>query len=389
MRYLRPIVTLLVFLACLCAGFWMALHKPLWGDEFYSQTDSIERITYENQFLGHIPEGGNAPLFYLIQKSFLQLIHYQTPGPWLQGHCSSDGRSQVLLRINPIIFMSLSVALVFYYFLTRYSWLTACYSLGLFFSSYMLWAYWAEARPYALLVFLTTLQSLILLNGIDAPSGTTTKASWTWLAIVNILLALTSTLSLGEILAVSVVWWTFKDRDWKKYMVVTLLPVLIVVFYYMHAPKYSFFFGSLSPEQLIRDNMSRQRFDILFIFLSFLSVYFLWRKKRLLNFIPGQEILKPIPYVVFTALMLASSAAVLCLLGRHAKEVPGGFPISSRYFIYLMPIGVITTTILAAALIKSFSRHYLMQALLVGLIGLLWVQNFLKIVPKAVHFLMH
>jgi hypothetical protein len=31
----------------------------------------------------------------------------------------------------------------------------------------MCWAYWAEARPYALVVFLTTVQSVILLDRID------------------------------------------------------------------------------------------------------------------------------------------------------------------------------------------------------------------------------
>ena len=97
------------------------------------------------------------------------------------------------------------------------------------------------------------------------------------LAGTNILLSLTSILSLGEILAVSVLWWAFKERDWKKYIVVTLLPVVIVLFYYAHAPKYQFSFG-LSPEQLIRDNIARQYFEVIFIFLASLSVY-VWGQK--------------------------------------------------------------------------------------------------------------
>ncbi len=380
------IAAILVFAACLCVGFWIARHKALWTDEYYSQVSSIENISYADQFSGRIPEGSNAPLFYSLQKLFLQLIHFQTPAMWLQGHWYNDATSQIILRINPVIFMSLSVGLVFYYFCRRYSLGIGLYSLFIYLSSYMLWVYWAEARPYALVVFLTTVQSVVLLNRIERNPRADEGRAWLMLAGTNILLSLTAILSLGEILAVSVLWWAFKERDWKKYIVMTLLPVMIVLFYYAHAIRLYFYFG-LSPEQLIRDNISRERFDFLFIFFIFLLVYFGGQKNPMVKYMPGKEILKPVPYVIFMALVLASTAAVLCLFALHAKGAQG-FPITSRYFIYLTPIGVIAATMMTVSFFKSLPKHHPAQWVLAGLVGLLLAQRFLKVVPRAIHSIM-
>lgn len=380
------IAAILVFVACLCAGFRIASHKLLWTDEFYSQASSVQGISYPDQLLGRIPEGGNAPLFYAIQKTFLQLIHYQSPSQWLLGNWHNDTDAQILLRINPVIFMSLSVGLVFYYFCRRYSLGIGFYSFFIYLSSYMLWAYWAEARPYALVVFLTTVQSIIFLNIIDQKPKSNNSNAGVKLAAVNILLSLTSILCLGEILAVSVLWWAFKERDWKKYVTVTLLPLILSLFYYAHAPKYHFYFGGLSPEQLIRDNVSRERFDVLFIFLLLVCIYWAGRKNKMLKEAINPEILKPLPYVYFMLLVLAASAGVLGLFAMHAT--PGqGFPITSRYFIYLTPIGVIATVILTVSLFKSLSKNRWLQWPLVAIIGFLLIQHFLKTLPKAISYL--
>jgi len=378
-------VSLLVLAGCLLLGFSEARHRALWNDEYYSQLSSVYNISYQDQFLGKIGEGNNTPLFYVLEKLFLQLIHYQVPAQWLQGHWYSDAPSQLLLRINPVFFMSLSVAAVFYFFSQEFSLGIGFYSLFIYFSSYMLWAYWAEARPYAMIVFLTTVQSLLFLKAMQGAQGF--NRIWKWLVLVHLLMGFTFIFSVGLILAVSLLVWWMIDRDWKKYFFLTLLPIAVSLFYYVHAPKYDFFFGSLSPEQLIRDNISRQRFDILFIFFIFLSVYFWGQKKQVLKCTPGKEILKPVPYVVFMITALASSAVVLVLFALHAKGNQG-FPITSRYFIYLTPIGVIATTILTVSLIKSLSKHLLMRGVLIGLIGLLLAQQFFKIVPKAVHSIM-
>jgi hypothetical protein len=196
---------------------------------------------------------------------------------------------------------------------------------------------------------------------------------------------MTSILCLGEVIAVSIIWWSFQERDWKKYILITLLPVAVSLFYYAHAPRYQFFFG-LSPEQLIRDNISRQRFEALFIFMIALAVYGAGRKIRAIKSIPDKEILRPVPYVFFMAMVLAFSAAVLCIFALHAKKGVG-FPVTSRYFIYLTPIGVMATTILTVSLVRSLSANVLIKWACVGIIGVLFAQYFLKIVPRAIHSL--
>jgi hypothetical protein len=363
-------IATLVFIACFCAGLWVARHRPLWNDEYYSEVSSIHNTSYAQQLAGQVGEGGNAPLFYVLQKFFLQAIHYQVPAGWLQGHWSNDKASQIILRINPIFFMSLSVALVFYYFCRNYSLWIGLYSLFITISSYMFWAYWAEARPYALIVFLTTAQSVILLNKIRDPQA---DKGWVALAVTNILLGLTTILSLGQIAAVSVLWWVLSERDWRKYVFITLLPAAIIMFYYMRAPKYPFYFGDLTPEQLIRDNIPRQYFDILFFFL--VSLFFFRAQQQ-----------TSAMYFIFTILVLAATGVLLGLFALHAK--PGvGFPITSRYFIYLMPIGVMAATASSVSLVQALQRHRPIQYVVIGVVGLLLIQHFQKIAPKAIHSL--
>jgi len=383
-NYKFIITATLVFIGCLAVGYWIAVHKPLWNDEFYTQLASIHSTSYVNQFLGHVPEGGNSPLFYVLQKLFLQLIHYQVPSPWLQGQWINDHSSQILLRINPVIFMSLSITLVFYYFYREHSFILGLYSLLIYLSSYMLWVYWAEARPYALVVFLSTVQSLVFLRAVKGSERL--NVLWKYLAFVNLLMGFTFIFSIGQICAVSLLWWCLFDRDWKKYFFITMLPVAAALFYYTCAPKYHFFFG-LSPQQLIHDNVSRERLDVLIIYFVFLLLYGVGQKNPMIKVALGQEILRSVPYGFFMVLVLGASAVVLWFFALHATVPQQGFPVSSRYFIYLMPMGVIGATFLSASVVKSLYSYRLLQMGLIIFIGYLFVFRFFKVVPGAIHSL--
>ena len=374
-KLLNFIVSVLVFIGCLAVGLWVARHKPLWNDEFFTQISSVYPISYANQFLGHIPEGANAPLFYFLQKLFLQLIHYQTPYLWTDSYCYSDPYSQIILRINSIVFMSLSVGVVFYYFCRRYSWGAGFLSLLIYFTSFMFLNFLAEARPYALLVFLTSLQSVVLLRRIEQNQPGSENRLWIAMAGTNILLSFTSILCAGQIIAASIIWWAVKERDWKKYILMTLMPLGIILFYYLHAIKYQFYFD-LSPVQLICDNISKQRFQILFIFLFFLLVYGAQQKIRAIKVEIGEEIKKPLAYVIFMSLVLASSASVLLMLFLHAKGQGQGFAVASRYFIYLTPIGVIMTTIVCVSLFRSLSKYRILQGIFVVVFILLLIKSY-------------
>ncbi len=254
MKHKAFVASFIVFLLCLSVGYWISTKKALWNDEFYTAVSSVDGKSYADQFLGRIPEGNNTPLFYVLQKSFSQLAGYQLPQAWKEGRWGKDAQAQIMLRVVPVLCISLSITLIFFYFFNFYSWWLALYSLFIYASSYMLWIYWAEARPYPVIVLMTTVQSLLFLNIVKEKKEDSKQ--WLALAIAHALMAFTFIFSLGLIWAVSVIIW-FKQRlDWKKYIWVTILPTAIALFYYSQAPRYLFYFD-LTPEQLIRDNMSR------------------------------------------------------------------------------------------------------------------------------------
>jgi len=153
-----------LFIACISIGLVLAKHKPVWNDEIYSQTNSIEDTSYLEIIAGDVEEGNNSPLFYLMQKGFCELLKYKFPAGWKGRWSISDLKSQIILRINSIIFMSLSIVCIFFFFAKNYSVWSGIYSLFISISSYMVWIYWIEARPYPMWFFLITIQSLLFLN---------------------------------------------------------------------------------------------------------------------------------------------------------------------------------------------------------------------------------
>ncbi len=382
MKQKAAFLAILVFIACLAIGFWIAQHKYVWNDECYSAVSSVDGTSYTHQILGKIPEGNNTPLFYILQKSFCQLTGYQIPSTWKEGHWNVNKNAQIILRIVPVTCMSLSIALIFFYFANSYSLLLAIFSFVVYLSSYMLWIYWAEARPYPAIVLVTTIQSVLLLRLLNKTASD--GKVWKSLAVVHVLMALTFIFSLGQIAAASLVVWLNKERDWKKYLFLTILPIGIALFYYSQAPKYPFYM-EFSPEQLIRDNMSRERFYIFFIFSFLLLAYWIVSQLSWKRFSIGREIITPFSYFLFTALALAATLAVIFLFTRN-QCLPGqGFPVTSRYFIYLMPIGVIAATMMTDAIIRSLSMYRWLQWAILVLIVSWVIQRFLKVVPSAIH----
>ena len=196
------LVSFLIFLFCSGLGFYRAQHKPLWVDEIFSQIASVNRSYVDILLCRRTAEGTVTPLFYLIQKVICDLSHYSLPEQWETGHWDvADPRSQIILRLSSIFFMSLSIAVIFYFFTRFYSSLTGVYSFLVSLSSYMVWAYWAEARPYAHWVFFSTLQSLIFLM-LSQGQGER-RTLWNALIIVHFLLVLTVIFSLLQVAIVS------------------------------------------------------------------------------------------------------------------------------------------------------------------------------------------
>ena len=142
-------------------GLRLAEHKPLWNDELYSLLSSVRNLSYGDIITAKITEGNNTPLFYLSQKAFIDLTGYQPPQEWVAGQWGHNHPySNLRIRILPVACMSVAIAVIFYFFSYFYSIWTGLYALAVAFSSFMVWAYGFEARPYALWFLLTTLQAV-------------------------------------------------------------------------------------------------------------------------------------------------------------------------------------------------------------------------------------
>jgi len=149
-------VVLLIFLLYL--GYSLSIRKPLWNDEMYSQVTVIDQVSYKDIMLIRFGESVNSPTFYFIQKFICDLTGYKFTKKWYKEWEISDLRSQIILRIASNIFMSLSIVFIFYYFAACYSGWIGIYAILVSLSSYMVWAHWAEARPYAIWFCLTGIQ---------------------------------------------------------------------------------------------------------------------------------------------------------------------------------------------------------------------------------------
>lgn len=370
----RYILSVVIFLLAVSTGFWIAGHKHLWNDEIYTTVSSVHHQSYAAMLQGKVPEGSNAPLFYLMQKALIGITHYQIPPAWIAGDWGQrDVDGQWLLRIIPIVSMSLSIALLFHFFALHYSRLAGLLSVFIYLSSYMLWVYWAEARPYALLVCLTTMQLLLLFQRVIIKDDRPIVLQG--LCLVHILLALTSILSCGQILAAVLVLGLAGLNDRRWYWGLILLPLLIIGYYYTQAPRFAFYFD-LTPEQLIRDNISRERFYILGGF----TAAYLWLRQQ-----QKEALARLGAYMLFLAGVMATTALVMGSFVLSAKAKGEGFPISSRYFIYLMPIGVMAATMGIVELWRLLSRWRFVQVGYALLIAGLLLPKFIKIVPRAIH----
>ena len=348
------IVSILIFLACFRFGLILAQHKPIWNDEAYSQSASVARISYFNMLLGRIGEGNNSPLFYALQKMTTQLFGYETPSDWTS-HQTTD-RDKIILRIVPVLFTSLAIMLIFYYFARFHHIGVGLLALFITFSTSPIWDFWAEARPYALWIFLTTLQSVLFLWLVRKKRAETRIG--TLLIATHILLSLTCIFSLVQVAIASVLVWIF-IRPAKKYFIgLTLIPILINLFYYIQAPKYAFWF-LFTPEQLIRACFSRERFYILFVFVLFLGLHGLQKFKKYPGLLKTSDsLIREIPYLALTVLMILSAAFIIFIFKMQESPPNVGFIVSNRYFLYLTPLGIIGATLLSTSLIQSLQNKY-------------------------------
>ena len=337
------LISLALFAALMAAGMTLACHKPLWNDELYSQISSVQGISYADMLGGKISEGNNCPLFYAMQKILCGVVHYRLPA-WKGGNVE-DAYAQVLLRVNSMVSMSLAAVVIFYFFARLAGLMPGIYAALLFCASFVVWAYIAEARPYALWVLLTVLQTLALFHVLR--SDEKSSRGLRGLAVVHWLLSLSSIFgTVQAVLACCVLCMRRGMRPLRQWTGVLLVPLVAGFFYYWHAPKYPFRVGDVT--NLIVMNVSLERLLFLGVYVLFVLLYPPWRRQMPRS--AQDHIL-----VFFAGLLLMS---VTVIFFYKLREMPGhqGFEIANRYFMNLAPVSALAAALAMARALESF-RH--------------------------------
>ncbi len=364
-----------VFVVLFLAGMILSARKPLWTDEIHTQVNTVERLSYPDiLLLEYFPEGNRCPLFYVIQKAAADFFHYRFPVSWDKRWNFSDLRSQVILRVPAVFFMSAALAVIFYFFSRYYGLRWGAWSLAAALATPIVWQYWAEARPYALWFFLTVTQLTVFLRLLS-----TTQADgrlWHALILVHVLLALTVIFSAGQIAVVALMLWRHKDRRLAYPLLSAIPPLVMTLFYFLHSRQMYYWADTAADNGrgaavimgLFADNLGSlavcfpTEYMAVAVLISIVSGYdgFIRRQRT-----PGDP-----RNLQWVTLMLLSAAALLlmfCSSTAMKNILPG------RYFIYLTPAAIFGVTLFSVSLTRRFrnSRYAFMN--LVFFLAGLWV----------------
>jgi len=257
-----------------------------------------------------------------------------------------------------------------------YSVWVGLYSLVLSFSSYMVWVYWVEARPYPLWILLTVAQSLLFLSMMREEK--IIPSDLKWLVGIHWLLSLTTAFSLIQITIVSFLLWILKERKWKIYIFLAVIPACFCFFYLFNSPKYDFWFGGLSPWGMVTANIPVDRMIVFGFYLIFLLFYFWNKRKRFVKLDRDVSFLEGGSYLAMIIFMMMAVGSILAIL-KIMNIPPGpGFQVSNRYFIFLTPVSIIATSLFSVHLIRAFKNQAWMLVNTVIILGGLLVIRCLR-----------
>ncbi len=352
-------LTLLVFLVSCWTGLSMARQKPLWNDELYSETIDVPSSYWDIVVKQSPIEGNKAPAYYFPQKLIEQLFSFRVPETVKPPDLYFDKRAQIICRINSIFWMSLSIALIFYFFTRTTALWAGVSALLITLSTFMVWSYWAEDRIYALWFFLTIVQGLIV--SWSSQDNQRKSNVLGWLALTNILLSLTTTLGAVQIAACAVWLYFSGHKKIKDHLLTAAIPVAICLFYYTRATQFSFVFP-FPAWKLITANVPLER-----ILLMFAALLWLWKgavqpstvsdKKgdwRYLSYL-GLTFLAGVGLVVLFKMKSGSLADE-----RHCI-------VHARHVLFLAPIGIMAAAFLFVRLMEK-SRSLLFRGFLILLL---------------------
>ena len=183
-------------------------------------------------------------------------------------------------------------------------------------------------------------------------------------------MSLTVIFSIAQIVIVSVFLWFLKEIDLKKFLYLTVLPFLIVLFYFSQALKFQFWFRT-SPINLIFENVPLEHGLLILIYLVFIFLN-LWKIKIKSNPNYSQYSFKDSKnYLILTILMFVAAISLLGMLIMHDTRGASGFAIASRYFIFLSPVSIIAVVLFSINLLQAFqSQKWTQVNVAIFLLGL-------------------
>ncbi len=360
-QYRLQSLTAAIFVVLFSGGLYISTKTPLWNDEVVSQTSSIAGQSYRSLLFGGgiRDEANNSPLFYLIQKLSQDGVDYENPTVGIDSSPFSNG----FLRVWPVASIAASIAVLFYYFAAGWNIWLGFYSVLVSLSSYMVWEYATQARPYALWFLLTTIQILLLLSVI-CTAGTDRKTLLRRLCITHWLLAFTIALSVVQNFASCLVLWVFDERRPKWHTVLFVGPAATALYYYAMARQYDIYFVD-GAYALLGASLPIDRVAII-IFGSIL-----WAASR--PKVASKKVeatkhdyrIQSIAGSILLAAIYAGCLAIIIKFWLDAVPGIGTSFVSNRYFIVLAPIGIVMTTIASFSIIVLPHRLYKVIGLLV------------------------
>lgn len=348
-----------LFIVLVLVGVFISYNRPIWNDERYSLVSSTFHTRYDQILAGKIEEGNNSPLFYLLQKAQAHLFNFQLKESWgILEWDGIDGYAQVFLRMQSILCTALGLTVLFYFFATSYSVGFGVYALGVGLTAFMLWFHWGEARPYSLWLCLSIIQMVLLIHYFKT---TVKESTLNGLIVVHLLLALTATLSMIQILAAYMMIWLAGHRTIRNAIFSMMIPLSICGFYYFSAPKYKFFFQD-GPLALINANIPKDRLLIIGVACCMAGIEYIRQKKFVFH-----EAAKMFAFALFMFLGFG-----VVLLKMHYDAVPQhSFQISARYFLPLTALGIVLVSLSSIYAMKSVKSRAAKALVLLCLIGLL------------------
>ncbi len=350
------IMTVIVFFSCLIVFMIFSTHRPFWADE-YNTAAAVMDNDYTTFLLGtKKDDANNFPLYYMLSKiavsSSESSVVYERSlkeGPVYVG---------VQFRIIAILSMAFIISILFYYFSVNFSPILGFYSVILAVITHPTWLY-LEARVYPFVMFLTTVQ---ILTGIELLRKGYDLKLWRNLTILNVLLSLTYGFSMSYILGLSFLLWLFVEKDLRKYILMTLIPLLICCFYYW---QYSFpvkfgafFFGSPFSDLLLA-NFNKERW-LIFIVSFLIWGYLIMKKKEVRNDLAEQRLIeqaKPFVYVVFMVVAVSLGLLLMMRFWHGGPDPSLTLPMQFRYIIFLTPVSIIAMTYFTQFLFNIYSKN--------------------------------